>query len=600
MTRRKRVDTLIIIGAALGFGFLFWIADSYFEYIFFHQNLSFLLLEGPETFLESLVLKVPPHSLFVRCSFLFATLVGGILAAIFFHTKVRSDEALRMSEERYRNIFETARDAIVLCNQETDAILDVNRSATRLYGYSRDEMREMQFRQLFGESETASATCEDTGSGMPLQYHRKKSGEVFPSELSVSTNLLNNQHIRTVVIRDLSERTKAEQVKQQLELQLHQAQKMEALGTLAGGVAHDLNNILSALVGYPDLLLLDLPDDSPLKKPLVTIRKSGQKAADIVQDLLTLARRGVTITQTVNLNTVISEYLLSLEFKNFQAAYPKIAFDLQLQKDLLPIVGSPVHLSKTVMNLVLNAMEATAGPGKITISTRNIHVDTPIIGFEPVREGDYVRLRIADTGSGIPAADLPRIFEPFYTKKVMGKSGTGLGMAVIWGTVKDHNGYIDLESVLGEGTRFDLYFPVSRGNLDRREEEDEAASYMGSETILVVDDSEDQRDIIEHMLTRQGYRVMTADSGQAALEYLKKQAVDLLILDMIMDPGIDGLKTFQLARQINPRQKAIISSGFSETDRVREALRLGAGTYIKKPYVLKELAKAVRRELDKP
>ena len=389
-------------------------------------------------------------------------------------------------------------------------------------------------------------------------------------------------------------------MKQQLEAQLHQAQKMEALGTLAGGVAHDLNNILSALVGYPDLLLLDLPDDSPLKKPLMTIRKSGQKAADIVQDLLTLARRGVTITQTVNLNSVISEYLQSLEFKNFQAAYPKIVFDLQLQDDLLPVVGSPVHLSKTVMNLVLNAMEAIAGPGKISISAGHIHLDAPIVGFEPVREGDYVRLRIADTGVGIPAADLPRIFEPFYSKKVMGKSGTGLGMAVIWGTVKDHNGSIDLESVPGRGTRFDLYFPVSRENPDRREEDDGAAAYMGSETILVVDDIEDQRDIIEHMLTRQGYRVTTADSGEAALEHLKRQPADLLILDMIMDPGIDGLRTFQLARQINPRQKAIISSGFSETDRVREALHLGAGTYIKKPYVLKELARAVRHELDKP
>ncbi|KAB2889176.1 MAG: response regulator [Desulfobulbaceae bacterium] len=599
MTRRKGLDTLIIIGAATGFGILFWIADSYFEYLFFHQNLSFLLLEGPETFLESLVLKVPPHSLFVRCSFLFAALLGGILVAIFFHTKVRSDEALRISEERYRSIFATAKDAIVICSQETGAIIDVNRSATELYGWSRDEMRKMQYRQLLEGNEAAAATCGDSGSEVPLQFHRKKNGETFPTELSVSTSLLNDQHIRTVVIRDLSERSRAEQVKQQLEAQLHQAQKMEALGTLAGGVAHDLNNILSALVSYPDLLLLDLPDDSPLKKPLMTIRKSGQKAADIVQDLLTLARRGVTITQTVNLNTVISEYLQSLEFKNIQAAYPKIVFDLQLQDDLLPLVGSPVHLSKTVMNLVLNAMEAIAGPGKISISTGNIHLDAPIVGFEPVREGDYVRLRIADTGVGIPAADLPRIFEPFYSKKVMGKSGTGLGMAVIWGTVKDHNGSIDLESVPGRGTRFDLYFPVSRGTPDRREEDDGAAAYMGSETILVVDDMEDQRDIIEHMLTRQGYRVTTADSGEAALEHLKRQPADLLILDMIMDPGIDGLRTFQLARQINPRQKAIISSGFSETDRVREALRLGAGAYIKKPYVLKELARAVRQELDK-
>lgn len=599
MPRNSLINSLIILTVSLCFGIAFWIIDSYYEFLFFHQNLSFMLLEGPENFFESLILKVPPHSLFFRVSFVVASLIGGVLVAVFFHIKVKSDAALRVSEERYRKIFETARDAIVLCNRNTYAIIDANGIALKLYGYSRNEMLELKFTDIVSETRVLPFFSQDSRNCLSVQHHRRKNNEIFPVEISVSDDHSSEQNLQTVVIRDISERIKAEQAKQLLETRLFQAQKMEALGTLAGGVAHDLNNILSGLVGYPDLLMHDLPEGSPLYKPLMAIKNSGKKAADIVQDLLTLARRNVTTAQTVDLNSIIAEYFQSLEFQKFQTMYPEISIEMQLEKQLPPVTGSPVHLSKSIMNLVVNAMEAILGPGSITISTKSISLEQPLIGYEPIKAGNYVRFRIADTGIGISATDLPRIFEPFYSKKVMGKSGTGLGMAVVWGTVKDHDGFIDIRSVLQEGTTIDLYFPVGEEQQDVLGGDPDPGSYMGSESILVVDDLEDQREIISHMLTRLGYAVTTVESGEAALSILKRQAFDLVILDMIMMPGMDGLTTLQLIRQTLPHQKAIISSGFSDTNNVQEALRIGAGAFIKKPYVLNELGKAVRIELDK-
>ena len=282
---------------------------------------------------------------------------------------------------------------------------------------------------------------------------------------------------------------------------------MEAIGTLAGGVAHDLNNILSGLVSYPELLLMDIPQDSPLRKPILTIQKSGERAAMIVQDLLTLARRGVAATEVVNLNHVISEYLQSPEYEKLQSFFPQVQVETRLDADLLNILGSPVHLEKTIMNLVFNATEAMPDGGKVLISTENRYVDRPMRNYDEVNEGDYVSLTVSDTGVGISKGDLERIFEPFYTKKVMGRSGTGLGMAVVWGTVKDHKGYVDVQSSKGKGTTFALSFPVTRKNLTGKKALLSIENYMGNEKILIVDDVEEQRDIASGMLKKLGYSV---------------------------------------------------------------------------------------------
>ena len=238
--------------------------------------------------------------------------------------------------------------------------------------------------------------------------------------------------------------------------------------------------------------------------------------------------------------------------------------------------------------------------GTIRISTENIYLDRPFKGYDHVKSGEYVKVTVSDTGTGISEEDLQRIFEPFYTRKVMGRSGTGLGMAVVWGTVKDHNGYIDIQSTVGKGTTSALYFPVTRDLLGSDESGSAIEDYMGKgESILVVDDVEDQRKIAAGILNRLGYSVDSVSSGEEAVEYLKENAADLIVLDMIMEPGINGLETYERIIKICPNQKAIIASGFSESDEVKSAQKLGAGEYIKKPYSLKRIGVAVRKELMK-
>ena len=391
-----------------------------------------------------------------------------------------------------------------------------------------------------------------------------------------------------------------ERESRRLSMKLQQAQKMKAIGTLAGGVAHDLNNILSGLVSYPELILMDLPEDSPIRGSIRTIQKSGEKAAALVQDLLTLARRGVKVKEVISLNTVIHDYLKSYEFTALDLKRQGIVLKTELEENLLNILGSPVHLSKTLMNLVSNAVDAMSSGGTLQIRSNNRYVDFSIRGYDDVSEGEYVVLEVSDTGCGIASEDIDRIFEPFYTKKEMGLSGTGLGMAVVWGTVKDHEGYIDVSSSPGKGTVFTLYFPCTRESLSCPSPGIGIDALRGKgESVLIIDDIPTQREIASALLLRLGYSVHTAESGEAALHFLKRNPVDLVLLDMIMEPGMDGLDTYRGIIKMHPRQKAVIVSGYSETERVQEAQKLGAGVYIKKPYLLETLGAAVRDELDR-
>jgi len=448
------------------------------------------------------------------------------------------------------------------------------------------------------------------------RYEKRFRGEHVPAEYEFrmlhkkGTDVYVNMHVGLVnyqdgtasmgTVKDVTGRVNVEKEKRELEEKLARSEKMEAIGRLAGGVAHDLNNVLSAIVSYPDLLLMKLPQDSPLRKSIITIKQSGQRAAAIVQDLLTLARRGVTITKTENLNQVIADYLGSPEFEKLVKSHPRVHFKTQLRRDLQNIKGSAIHLSKTVMNLVANAAEAMPSGGEVLISTENRSFGRSKKGYyHAIEKGQYAALTVSDTGVGIAPEDLGKIFDPFYTKKVMERSGTGLGMSVIWGTVEDHKGFIDVSSSPGKGTTFKLYFPVT----PEMNSTFEAANipinkYMGrGEKILVVDDERDQREIASVLLTELGYWVHTASSGEEAVDYLKTNTVDLLLLDMLMPPGIDGLDTYQQILKRQPGMKAIITSGFSESDRVKQALKLGAGMYVKKPYTMEKIGLAVSREL---
>ena len=407
------------------------------------------------------------------------------------------------------------------------------------------------------------------------------------------------QETNAHLLVEIQER-KAEKVKrQQTEKKLRQAEKMETIGLLAGGVAHDLNNVLAAVIGYPDLLLMQISQNDPLFETVKTIQTSGLKAAAIVQDLLILARRGVVVTNTVNLNDMVYEYQNSAEYKALKSYHPDVEIKTNLDNDLVNTIGSPIHLFKVMMNLVSNAAEAMPNGGTLYISTETRHVAEPVKGNEDIQAGDYAVLKVEDTGTGIATKDLKKIFEPFYTKKVMGRSGTGLGMAIVWGTVKDHNGYIDVQSTENKGTSFTIYFPASTQKIAEKKRSLVFNEYRGNgESILVVDDIQEQRDLTFKMLSALGYSVKTLSSGEEAVEYLKDNKADLLILDMIMEPNIDGLDTYRKIIQQHPGQRAIMTSGFSETKCVIKAKELGAASYLKKPYQLKQIGMAIREALD--
>jgi two-component system cell cycle sensor histidine kinase/response regulator CckA len=517
------------------------------------------------------------------------------------------ETALRESEARYRELANSL-PQIVFEVDETGNLTFVNHNAYSEFGYTADDFEKgLNALQTLVPEDRARALENiqkmlggQTFGGVEYTALRKD-GSTFP--VFIHSNRIMRQNspvgIRGIII-NLTERKQDEREKRRLETRLQRAEKMEAIGTLAGGVAHDLNNVLTGIVSYPDFLLMQLPEDSTLREPIMTIRRAGEKAAAIVQDLLTLARRGVAVNEVVNLNDIISEFLTSPEYKKLLSYHPNVEAGVNLDEGVLHMLGSPVHLSKTVMNLVSNAAEAMPEGGKMLISTENRYINRPVRGYDEVIEGDYVLFTVSDTGTGVAADDLERIFEPFYTKKAMGRSGTGLGMAVVWGTVKDHKGYIDVQSIEGEGTTCFLYFPITRREPVRELEGVAVTDFRGAgESILVIDDVKEQREIAHIILSELGYSVSTVPSGEEAIEFLKTNAVDLLILDMIMSPGIDGLETYRRILDLHPGQKAIIASGFSETNRVREAQALGAGKYVKKPYKLENISRAVKEELNR-
>ncbi len=517
----------------------------------------------------------------------------------------QAEEALRESEEKYRMVVENAGEAIFIA--QGGVLTFVNRATVQILGYSEEEIRSLPFTHFIHPEDKEMVVERHMrrikGEEVPREYSFRivtKDGGVRWMEIHAVVIPWKDKPATLNFLNDITERKWVEEEQKILQARLQRAEKMEALGTLAGGVAHDLNNVLGVLVGYSELLLQNLPQENPLRKHAMQIFKGGERAAAIIQDMLTLARRGVQVSEIVNLNGVISDLLQAPEFEAVKTHHAGVTFKTYLNPELLNIKGSSTHLGKTVINLLSNAAEAIAGSGEVLIRTENCYVDRPIPGSDSMQEGEYAVLTVSDTGSGISPADLGRIFEPFYTKKVMGRSGTGLGLAVVEGTIKDHNGYIDVQSIEGKGSIFTLYFPVTREDITKTEQAILRSTYMGrGERILVIDDVDGQRLLASAMLESLGYKVESVAGGYEAVEFVKNQPFDLLILDMIMDPGIDGLETYRRILEIHKDQKAIIVSGFAMTERVRQAQEIGAGAYVKKPYLLEKIGIAVRRELDK-
>lgn len=420
---------------------------------------------------------------------------------------------------------------------------------------------------------------------------RRADGSDLIAAVDVSILQMAGNRVAAVsYVRDITETKRLQQLESR-------ALRLETAGQIAGQVAHDLNNILGPLVAYPELILRALPEDSAIRSKLEIMGDAAKHAADVIQDLLSMARRGRYQMTTVNLNQVIKDYMHSINFEEIKNRNPQVEVTVETSEEINNVRGSSSHLQKMIMNLVVNAYEAMPNGGALKISTSKDRLEKLYRGYDKIETGEYVILSLKDTGSGIAPEHLKKIFEPYFSTKDLGRSGSGLGMAVVYGILKDHKGYYDINSEVGKGTEFILYFPAVTENLQieisRRED------FEGSESILVVDDDTEQRNLAVELLSNLGYQVEAVSSGAAALEYLMKQSVDMVVLDMIMKKEFDGLDTYKEILKIRPGQQVVIVSGFSATDRVQEMRQLGSGSYVQKPYTRESIGRAVREELDR-
>lgn len=429
-------------------------------------------------------------------------------------------------------------------------------------------------------------------SGLHEFTVKDREGHTFPVLLR-SAPIKNNHEVTgaRMILVDITERHR-------LEEQLRRDQKMKAIGLMAGGVAHDLNNILSGIISYPELLLLDLDENNRLHRPLELIRRAGIDAAEVVADLLTIARGIVAMREVINPNSLITEYMTSPDFEQIHAQYPLIEFNTSLAPDLTNISCSSIHIRKCLMNLIINGVEAIQGKGIVSIKTANHYQHaTASIDNQVLAEGSYAQIIVSDSGTGISPHELEHIFEPFYTKKVIGRSGTGLGLAVVWNTIRDHGGYVSASSDK-HGTTFELLFPSVVDKVSEKTVQTDLQTFKGNrETVLVIDDDPRQREIASQILTSLNYSVSAVSSGEEAVDFLRGGNADILILDMIMEPGQNGRITYEKILEIHPAQKAVVASGFAEDDDVKQTLALGAGAFVAKPYTMEQIGSAVHEIL---
>jgi len=516
----------------------------------------------------------------------------------------RAQAEEQKSEAFYRQLFEHSTSGVAVYeavdNGQDFIFTDFNPAAEQIEGIRRDELIGRRVTEVFPSVRKV---------GMMDVFQRVwRTGEPasHPVTFSEDNRLQGWRENRVyklpsgevvAVYEDITKQKQVEEEKQAMEESLHRAKKMEAIGLMAGGVAHDLNNILSGIIGYPDLILLQLPEESELRAPVKAIQESGERAAAVVADLLTVARGVAGIRTVANVNTMVKEYFQSPECHHLRSLYPHIQFRKEFADTLPNISCSPVHIKKCIMNLVTNAAEALDTSGSITIITKTFIADQQWSKKNGVEQGKYVELTVTDTGTGIPRECIEHIFEPFYTKKELGRSGTGLGLAVVWNTVQEHNGTV-LVTSSEQGTTFKLYFPATDEVAIDSEPHEIMAIKGNGEKILVVDDEPQLCKIAVSMLELLKYDVVSVSSGEEAVAYLQNRKVDLVLLDMLMEPGINGRQTYENILKRYPEQKAIVASGFAENSEVKITLQLGASAFVHKPYSMDELGRAVQKCLN--
>ncbi|MFO7606744.1 MAG: ATP-binding protein [Desulfurivibrionaceae bacterium] len=399
---------------------------------------------------------------------------------------------------------------------------------------------------------------------------------------------------------EIAEREFSQQEKKELEFQLMQAQRLESIGILAGGIAHDFNNVLTGITGYTELAMARLDDNHPVKKYLETIADSGQKAVEMTRQLLVFSHKQETAKRVINLNMLVTNLMKMLD----RMIGEDIVLELDPAPDLPAVMADPAHIEHVLLNLAVNAKDAMPGGGKLTVRTSTAILDGPavdqLVGVDP---GNFVLISITDNGRGMPEEVQKKIFEPFYTTKANSRE-SGLGLATVFGIIKQHNGHISVESAVGQGTTFNLYLPAI-DNEQQSEEAEPASSVQaicrGRETILLVDDNDTARDFVCETLEYCGYKVLTASSGSEAVKIMNQAnyPIDLLLTDIIM-PGMNGMELAVKTRKVHPGIKVIFMSGYDELPVDQKLAQMVKNLdLLKKPMSLEGLSRKVREVLDR-
>jgi len=504
-------------------------------------------------------------------------------------------KALREREEQYRILFETVGDVVYSMDRDF-RVLSVSPSVEAFLGYRPDEIIGRKLAELdllapeFLEKAFADVSRVMAGEQFaPSEYEFiAKDGTRKLAEVRAASLYEGDEAVAIIaVIRDITEHRRLEQ-------QLLQAQKMESIGTLAGGVAHDFNNILGGILGYASFMKVKITKDHPFFNYIDTIEKGAVRASELTAQLLAFARGGKYDTRPVNLNKVVDE-TLKLIGETFDKS---IEIETRLMAELPTVEADAGQMQQVLMNLCINAADAMPAGGRLTLATG---VET--LSEELVRRqmdtppGPYAVLSVTDTGKGMDRKTARRIFEPFFTTKEEGK-GTGLGLSMVYGVVKNHGGSVHVDTIPGRGTTFKIYLPAS--TKPEAEEPAEVESLSGgNECILVVDDEEPIRAMARDLLESYGYRVLLAENGLEAIDIYagRKDDIALVILDMIM-PKMGGRKAFLKLKELDPGVKALLSTGYSQDGKAQEILESGVIGYIQKPYQINKLLAKVRSVLD--
>jgi two-component system cell cycle sensor histidine kinase/response regulator CckA len=505
-------------------------------------------------------------------------------------------DSLRESETRFRILAESTFEG--LCISENGVIIDANSSLARMVGC---ELPGIIGRSVsaFLEAEMAGPILEQlkSGSGAPYEHRlRHADGTLIPVESRSKTIPYRGRMVQVTTCLDISERRRNEDEHRLLEAEMRQNQKLESLGTLAGGIAHDFNNIISIISGHAAALSLKLKDHPEAHATLHTIHEAAERGSAMVRQILTFARKSEADFRALRIQEMVAELV-----KMLRVTFPRtIEVHYSCPSDLPQVWMDPSQMHQALLNLCINARDAMAGTGRLEIATSLINGDEIASRFPAVAGKRLVRIQVSDTGVGMDESTRARIFEPFFTTKGRGR-GTGLGLAVVYGVVRAHRGFIEVDSHPGKGTAFALYFPASeRQALPLAAEDAEATPACGgSETILVVEDEEDLRELLASMLHDYGYTILVARDGMEALERYRRhrQDIQLVITDMDL-PKINGAAVSQAILSDNPGTRIILISGFLEAALKSSILESGVREFVAKPYTMAQILQIVRKVLD--